>query len=50
MIWSKAPGLKPIENLWADMKFWLIMTPAKCSNYIDHLQEVLLAVIARDGG
>ena len=31
-------------------EFWLTITPEKCSNYIDHLQEVMLAVIARDGG
>ena len=32
----------------AVFEFWLTKTPEKCSNYIDHLQEVILAVIARD--
>ena len=30
-------------------EFWLTITPEKCSNYIEHLQEVMLAVIARGG-
>ena len=31
-------------------EFWLTIIPEKCSNYIDHLQEVMLAGIARGGG
>ena len=31
-------------------EFWLTITPEKCSKYIYHLQEVMLAVIARGGG
>ena len=31
-------------------EFLLAITPEKYSNYKDHLQEVMLAVIARDGG
>ena len=37
MIWSKAPQ---VVLIWTQ----------KCSNYIDHLQEVMLAEIARGGG
>ena len=43
--------MRTMRELKIDVsEFWLTITPEKCSNYIDHLQEVMLAVIARGGG